>query len=257
MNNLFQQNKNKFNKISALITSETKKNSKKLLSSIDRSGYITLFSNQTLRLNVLVSSKISSELKIVEGSGKIFWCWEIERAEVSSLSGRHLSIGKSDSQSIHDGVNKFLSFELDETQSSWKKVLNFNVLKDLFPNGLDINSKAFVDIQQVFIDIFESRVSIEREESILKTIKNPNLFPVLWYNINGGSYSIQNYDNYSNTPSVSERKTLDEYTFESSVRGFISETVSYSIKNLDNWGVVGFSDKRFERLGGGVNSRRY
>lgn len=255
----YQQNKNKFNKISALLTAETKKNSRDISElHITRKGYVDILPNQTVRLTAVVSPVVSPTVKIVEGQGKIFWCWEVDSGEVMSVQGRHIPGMTGDPQGIYNSIYSFLAEELDKNKASWKKTFRDGALDPYFPNGLDTKSDNFRDICNLFTDIFECRISLEREDSILKTIKNPNLYPIVWYNMaNNGSYSVQEYSNYSSKCCVSDRTTVEVRDFESNIHRYIQNTVRFSIQNIDNWSVVGYSDNRFRGLGGTIDSSRY
>lgn len=202
--------------------------------------------------------KVSPSIKVVEGNGKIFWCWEISCAELQIVQGRHLDPMSGDPQSIHDRIYGLLSHELNEKIASWKKTFRDGILDPYFPNGLDDTSSAFRDIQGIFESLFEDKISIKREESILKTIKDPNLYPILWYNMsNNGSYSVQRRINYSDNVSVAERAVIEVPVFEREMARQISNTVDYSTPNIDNWSVVEFSDVRFRNLGGTIASMKY
>lgn len=217
---------------------------------LERKGMVSLLPDGHGRtsLTIFVHPIISPIIKIIESSGKIFWCWEIRRGEITSIQERHFVGSMHGKKDIHDCLNGLLSHELDKKVSSWRKSFKEGELDPYFPNGLDDKSKAFQDMSEIFEDFFDCQVTIEREESILKSIKDSGLFPVLWYNMtNNGSYSVQNY-NYSQSVKVAEREVIEVHDFERNIRKHIADTVSNSFANINNWGVVDFSDPRLKNI---------
>lgn len=207
---------------------------------------------------MVISPIVSYNVKLIEGQGKIFWCWEVDGGEVASVQGRHLPGMTGNPKEIYDSVYRFLADELDPNKASWKKTLRDGELSKYFPNGLDTKLDAFKDLCNLFTDIFECRVSLERDESILKTVKDPILYPIIWYNMmNNGSYSIQETPNYSNTCGISGRTTLEVHEFERDIRRYINDAVRFSKQNIDNWSNVKYSDIRFRSLGGIIDSSRF
>lgn len=255
MVSIFQQNKNQFNKVSALISSETKKNMQDPSSFIiERNCILSVIPGEVFvprcRIEVLVHP--SSQIKIVEVSNKVFWCWEVLSGDLNAIGGSHLyRLDYKDPSGVEDSSLK-LAMDMINPDSRFSRYYHYNIsdysgglekswghLTSAEKERLTKESEIYKAVVKALSNIkYDISIHIKREGSILKSIKNDLLFPVIWYY--EGAYNVQTERNFSYSPSTAGRRfEMIGPGYRYSLKDAISLCVRYA--NFNNWSYVDVS----------------
>lgn len=210
-------------------------------------------------------------VKITEALNKVFWCWDVSEGEYDSLQGTFISLPITANDSIQDMENEATTLALDilSPRSRFTRYHHVDVSKyssiELrldWDTYLNEERKDLVKRTELYDRIFDvlsnlkSNISIhiKREPSIMKSIKDESLFPIVWYY--EGAYNIQTERNYTSNPSMYGRG------FEMLGDGYrrtLKDGIEWSVRyeNFDNWSSVSIDSKYITKVAPTIAGRRY
>lgn len=252
----YQQNKNRINRISKELSSGLINYKDTFYIRRPCTIRIKNTSLEVHNVNITVMC-YPKQVKIIESGNKIYWCYQIKDSSVTkikpscirgnTLRGNTLSIGEIIKIIAHDLCELFLNDKIPSYKKPFLRNGNDTEVLQLIQgsenyNHADSETKEeiieFSDLYRLIIETLEevvnSKISVERYSGILKSIKDINLFPLIWYNINEGTYNVQTWKNFHSKPSISNRETISSEEFDKGLKNHIIDYIGCN--NLNNWG---------------------
>lgn len=220
---------------------------------------------QVPRCRINISIRPSSQVKIVEVSNKVFWCWEVSSGELCSIDGTHLlGVNFMESYSGVEDSSLKLAMDMINPDSRFNRYSHYDV--SAYSGGLEKSwsrlssderkrlakeSELYKVIVEAFSNIKDDiSIHIKREDSILKSIKDDSLFPIIWYY--EGAYNVQSERNLSYSPSTAGRGfEMVGDGHRRSLKEAISLCVEYS--NFNNWSYLDAHSKYLKSCAHSIN----